>query len=321
MKTNWASTWFKFAQDLGDSMTIFIAKIDTSGHPEWTAIDHVEKDGVSAVAEALLGSQAEAPLANKTKPFPSPWQKSLAILKHIESPTQKIRWKSYNGDRLGKSPFIAWTLFTLEQTENLKTAASAQNVSLNSYLLFHLNEVVRNLFIESGDTRWSVPVNMRGLTGLATHVENQLAFIKLDLPEHNSPQLTHQQFKIKLSNNSHWASWALMHIGKYVGLNVAKKLYKKTYAHPNPDTGTFSSLGEWESGKIKQDENFIISAPTSKLTPIAVGTVVVNNKLSVALQIHPSLNPNEEIFRTFQSFLLDRLGQLSQSKFVPTPAL
>ena len=102
-----------------------------------------------------------------------------------------------------------------------------------------------------------------------------------------------------------------MHVGKLIGLNRAENYLVENYKHPRPATGSISSLGAWESNKIAPDEAWIVFAIVSKMIPIGAVSLTVNGKLSLTLQVHPTLHPTRESIRGLMEEWVQTISKLS----------
>jgi hypothetical protein len=60
-------------------------------------------------------------------------------------------------------------------------------------------------------------------------------------------------------------------------------------------TGVFSALGNWSHEEQKSDDAWIFCPPAFSMTPIAAGSIIYANKLSISLQISPVLCPDPQI--------------------------
>ena len=321
---DWVGAWFPIVESLGDSMDIHLGHLGSRDeHIAWHTLKHVDYDGVGAMSALLFDTpqpqRSQPKIKNPHKP--SALKIAWAILLHvIASLRHRSKWIRYQPSETGSSTSVAWKAFQATQTQALTKRAQTQKVSLNSMLLSALDAATRELYIRGGKTRWAIPVNMRGADGVDEGLANPFSFVHVSCDEFEcSPSHFYQKTKKEFESQSHWAQWAMAHLIKHVGREQAQKMYTSRYQKPNPVTGTFSSLGEWKSNKVSHEQAWIISAPSSKLTPIAAGVCIVNGKLSLALQIHPSLSRDVDATRKLLEQWLIKIETLAGVPLNSTP--
>ncbi len=294
---DWAGTWFPIMERLGESTEFYFAKLDAQGRPTWRTMQHTEFDGVAAMTYLLHGPEVSpSHMRSRETRAPGAIKTLVALWRHHRLiHKQRTHWRAqtYNPKPVGRAPAIAWATFSRDETAALHAEARARSVSFNAFALWALDQAVRARYVEGGDTRWVIQVNMRGAVGLGDEIPNQFSAVHIVCPPGATPATVHSLTRESLGRGSHWANWALMNIAKHVGLEKAEKFFTERYADPRPATGSYSSLGEWTTHEVGPDEAWIVGATTSKLNPIAVCPIVVNGKLAVTLQIHPTLGATE----------------------------
>jgi hypothetical protein len=294
---DWAGTWFPMMERLGESTVMSFYRYGPEGLRERHVLKHTDYDGMGAMRLLLHGPGARnRPLEQTREKRPPHWLKILlAILRHAWMTfTHTVLWKGYDPRRVGRAPAVAWVSFDVADSGALKAYAASRKTSLNILLLLALERATRPRMIAGGRTRWSIPVNLRGATGLPEEVPNQFSLIDVICPPGMEVEDLHRRVVRKLKQGNHWANWALMHYGKHAGLKRAEEAFRNGYAKPRPGTGGISSVGEWDSERVAPDEAWVVFGPTSKLSPVSMATAAVNGKLAVTLQIHPSLGSTTE---------------------------
>ncbi len=317
---DWPGTWFPIMERLGESTDMILAKIDRSGAPQFHVIPHTQNDGLGAMTLLLHGPDADTKALRKIKDpvVPHPLKTLWAILRYtLQVYTQKTLWRDYDPTKVGCSPAVAWTVFDVDTTDRINAYARARKVSLNTLLLLALDDAVRAGLVTGGKTRWAIPVNMRGAPGLSDESLNQFSAIHVVCPPDLGLAGLHARIRAKFKEGNHWANWALMHAGKLIGLERSEKFFIDGYKKPRPGTGGISSVGEWTSDVVGPDEGWAAFAMVSKISPISAVTLTVNGKLSLSLQLHPSLNPTPELIRDTVAHWIRKIGEISEISSLP----
>jgi len=168
----------------------------------------------------------------------------------------------------------------------------SNNVNLNAYLLYCLNQTIKNHFNITQETNWWMPVNFRSEFKLFQNISldseqlNCVSNFTITIKNQDSVQAVYQNIKASLKNKLHWGVWAWQRLALYLSENMIVSLCKDQLRN-NFYVGTFTNLGQWQS-KTEFDE-FYFFVNTLPSHPIGASAIQINDTLYLGLKFHSCL--------------------------------
>lgn len=296
MKTDWVAEIFRAMRDCGEDISIIYGRCVSSGensNVDWYELPHDEYDGMSGLASLMRKAGytvSELPQWQGDDKYS--FRNAVKGLK-VFLPTTGIReqqWIKYDRSLpiLNRSTErIAWTVFSKQQTSAIKDHAKTLGVTVNSYLLSHLDRLIaENLVPNDAERRWMIPVNLRGAVSRASEQAPQMAFIALDFSQIPLPIDVQEQVNARKRQGYQWGAWAAF-VGSFLlGKKGIRSDMQKRESKNHGWTGMFSNLGKWD---IKTDDNWLFCPAVSRVYPVGAGCVTVNGQLTLSMQFHEAL--------------------------------
>lgn len=314
---------FDVAEALGEWMNCLYLKGTEDGEIEYDFIHHRDADGVSAITLLMekeghaVTSQPGLRISNKPN-----LGTRLKALKRYISLTKKvpIKWARQRLDRTGIPRTYAMLILNSGETNAIHEKAKELGVSSNSLLLWALDKAVyKSLLTDDSARKWVAPLNMRPTNESGASdgliLGNYSASIITNLlkaPE-DSPALIHQSIKDYLKNNIHWGSFIYSNMARFIGFKGTLKVARNI---KEVGTGVFSNLGKWPNEGIsfnsasKKFKWRAVLAPSTQILPVAATSWQWGEHMALTLQLHPSLNVEEDTCK-------ELLDQWSHNLLVP----
>jgi hypothetical protein len=174
-------------------------------------------------------------------------------------------------------------LLTDEESRRVADVARMQRVSVNSLVLWSLAEATRGYAVKPNDRQhWTVPVNMRGGTGIDWGAANPLSFIRVPIWPGDTPQIVHARLYDLLETGMHWVML------RWIRFFANRRRMKFP---PVRSTGVFSNIGVYTVPNISR---LVVCPPTGPTEPIAASIITWNGRMSLALSVHHTMNPPRE---------------------------
>jgi len=298
MKTDWVAEMFAALRDCGENISIVFGQahhpLAPDGKPRWFELPHDRYDGVSGLAHLL--ADEGAPVARLPVwrgdrfTFFSGLRGVLSVLHAL--PVRRQQWKSaFHWTRpvafLPVEQRMAWRLFTQEETAQVVAAARQAGVTVNSYLLAHLDRAVSAELVAPGaGRRWMVPVNLRGAVSRPTVQAPHMAFYGVDLEGEAAPRTVQQRVDRLRRRRYHWGMWILLHLGRLLGKEGIRNDIRKRERQKHGVTGMFSNLGTWDVGGAG---SWLFCPAITRVYPIGAGCVTMNGRMALTIQLHEAL--------------------------------
>jgi len=280
-------------------MNCLYLKRDDGHQWDHNFIHHTQSDGVGGITKILEEEGHKVKAQPVTRPMPAMGLlKKFRLLKSFINLTNTVNqlWKSERLDIKGVPETFCLNLLTSSQTEALQKRVEEKGVSLNTWLFFTLDQVCCEVLLQSGSERkWISPINIRTekIKKYGNHSASIIVnFLKKDFEKH-SPQLLHSNIKKYLKANLHWGSFLYSNMARLIGKRGTLKVAKRI---KEVGTGVFSNLGIWPDENITLDtkkrsyNRRAVLAPVTQVLPIAATAWQWQDRLSLSLQLHPSLN-------------------------------
>jgi hypothetical protein len=284
----------------------------------WLAMPHARYDGLGAL-DALLAEVGAAPdggLPQATGLTPLGGSAQLAAFARVmRAPSSAatfrghdLAWQPTPGDSSRALPAagsIAWRCFSREATLRLQAAARAAGVTLNSLLLWGLHRAVAPE-VDGGDDVWLIPVNLRGLVCQRRAQANHIAFLHVPLPRGSSVEAVHAAVWGGLARGDHWGAWALSNTGELIGARGVELIARWGDPRRRVCLGAFSNLGALRG--TPDGRQWLFAPPVSFAQPLGAGALGWNGRLSLLVQLHPSVPRRREEVAALLDRWVDAVG-------------
>lgn len=296
MKKDWVGTWFELIEKRGFQTDVFLGTVkpgSTQATPQiiqWRRYSHAQYDGVGVILDHLRseGLNPTVPLLPQ-KFYGTWWSRLRGIFANLRFiPVFGAQWKKMapassadpkEGQRTCK-------ILSREQTQVIASEARKAGVSVNSYLLWTLDQSLRHLWIQnSGPFYWMIPVNMRGASKKAVDTSNHASWIWVDTLGAKAPLEIQNQIQERFREGFHWGAWLALNIGRLIRVRGMNFFLDKAQHIEEHWVGTFSNVGAWN---VEADPVAFV-VPTAPSTPLSAGCVTVNGQMCLSLHIHPRL--------------------------------
>ena len=293
MRTDWVGEVFSAMRDCGEDISIVYGqKTAPSPHaePRWFELPHDEFDGIGGLA-TLLRRQGYAVGA-----LPVLWGDRFSFARALRGlyatlPTLRLRrrqWRRFDGARpvrrVSVTERLAWRLFTEEETKQIASAAKAAGVTVNTYLLFHLDAaVVSALAPPTSDRRWMIPVNLRGAVIRRVEAAPHMSFLAVDLDNGSSLSALQARISRLKDRGYHWGAWLALNAGRLIGREALRRDVRNKERNNHGWTGIFSNLGVWQ---VPGSGPWIFCPAISRVYPIGAGCITLNGRMALTIQLH-----------------------------------
>ncbi|MBT3980015.1 MAG: hypothetical protein HOE90_01605 [Bacteriovoracaceae bacterium] len=293
-KIDWVGQWFPIMERNGEYTHIPFGSYDPNSNTvEFHHMPHKDFDGIGAFA-TLIGQNQNLPTLSEDHK-PSIFRLLLGFISYfLESGVASVNWKNRDTTKLGAKIDPHYFVLSNSETSHLLERSKKNEVSVNSYLVHKINSAINQKLINgTKENLWLLPINMRGPITRDSPVKNHASYISLKIAHGEKVQSIQSKIKTKIKIGYHWASWWGVMLGKKIGIAGMEKILNKYHQKNHSWVGTFSNLGVWNSLTDKRD--WFFCPPVTKAHPIGIGTICFNARLSIALQVHPSItqNPND----------------------------
>ncbi len=298
MKTDWVAEVFSAMKDSGEDISIVYGYVNESANPErahWFEMQHNEFDGIAGLACLLRhhGHLVERlpELKNDRLTFVRGLRGVLSVLPEIKS--RQRQWRQFDASKkAGKQSVndrVAWHSFSARETQDIVKAAKNAGVSVNTFLLHHLDAVVKQLTPPATVRRWMLPINLRGAVTRERERMPHMAFLGVDLDDGASPLDAQSRIDALRAKAYHWGVWLLMKAGRLMGKEGMRRDIAKREAQQHGWTGIFSNLGNWD---IDGAHNWLFCPAISRVYPVGAGCITMNGRMALTLQLHDVLCEN-----------------------------
>ncbi len=301
---DWVGMWFELLEKRGIATDVILASPEPRSEPraelgaapesvqltKFKTYSHAKYDGIGAFLEHFRASGLIPTVPTLPKNYFASWlRKLLGLINNLRFvPVFGARWKAMSetpADRNLKGIYT-YKVLSPEETKKVLKASRAAGVSVNSQLLWALDQSLRQYWIAgSGPFYWMIPVNMRGATQKTLDTSNHASFIWVDTLNAKTPTEIQKQIQTRFAENFHWGSWLGINIGSWIGINGMNFLLNKAEKVQEHWVGTFSNVGAWNLAA----DPLVIIIPTVPSSPLGAGCVTVNDRMGLSLHIHPQL--------------------------------
>ncbi|MEZ5506639.1 MAG: hypothetical protein R3F38_11960 [Gammaproteobacteria bacterium] len=267
---NYIYRLFDIMEEFGDDTDVPWALVYDDQQPQrWSFFRHQDVDGVGLFinAQASQGVSIAMPLYKGV--VPGTLQRlQLAWRKFRTRTPAPVRWRQWQPSADGRvakhSQLLRGRLLSEAQTAQAIAAAKAQGVTLNSWLLWALNEAVAPvLTLPQPERAWGNTVNLRGQVKAISPTDNQSSIVtvviagKVILPGMCMPTSS------SCSSQCAWGSWFSQPIYGWTAESGAAWQIRRYYSSHNSQMGTFSNLGVWNWRTTDKVKRHAVFAPCS----------------------------------------------------------
>jgi hypothetical protein len=292
-------SWQVAHEELGEFIGLRFGQVlPAKSSPDWTYLRSTDYDGIGGLA-AILRNRG-APVSHLPQ-LQHPARPSVGRLLWAWGRStvsrRRVGWASVEG-KPGHSSSAhpplaaAWHGFDEETTLSIRQTCRRQGITLSAFLLKHLARAVRPfLQDQSKPLPWRVTVNLRGQLERHSDLANTSSHVLLPVQSFHTPVQVHKELYGALARAEHWANWYARHSGKFIGMGLKKALIGTDLAVPC--AGIFSNLGDWDPEKQITSPScsgpWLFCPPVVRSRPVGAGVVTFQNRLALALQVHPEL--------------------------------
>lgn len=318
--------WFEALEAMGEFIGIRFGRIPPgSQEVEWKYFPHSEYDGIGAFGHLLreAGERLEE-LPQITHTAPYSWKPFFKALPKTFGPRKRLEWsKLSTGEPLENTnqpaPAVAWHVFSEDETATLLSVSRQADVTLNTFLLKHLDTAVRPDLADPGAaTPWMVPVNLRGKVHRDRDTENHTSYVAFVLNENDALTTVHDRIYQTLKRGEHWGAWKGYSATRPLPRGLKLFAIKTDRATSQWNLGGFSNLGVWDrAGEIHHPDlngSWLFCPPVLRFQMVGAGCITFQNRLSLLIQAHPDLTTSPEVPATWLKRWLAALASASDKR-------
>jgi hypothetical protein len=295
LREDWTPEFFKLMQEMGEDIDV----MGIINEQEPAVYPHDQVDGISLLIDLLNKNNIKVLEYPKlpVRPKPSFFARYLQYLKwSMSMPYKTKQW--INTEVVVTDKSYRTIKLDFSETEQAKEKAAAHGVSLNSWLLFHLNKAV-SLYYAQDSTRkayWMIPIATYEEVHADIEIKNRVSFIDAEIEDHHMALDIHRQLKQKINDKMYWGTRLATSLGKLLG----KRLYRPLIHFGNKyllRNGTFTNLGSWviADEDAQKIQSLHLIAPVGIMNPTSASAVELNGKLNLGFMAHSSLNMNTDM--------------------------
>ena len=296
--------WYEAIGQTGDYVMIRFGRVKPGENEvEWVSVPHSEFDGIGGFAHLLRekGVAMDHLPENTHLQKPSWWPFLKSIPKQL-GPRRRLKWKGLpknedSGEVL-PDPKLAWHVFSETETHELRAESRKRGVTLNSFLMKKLDEVLREDQVDrQALVPWMVPVNLRGQVTRSDDTENHSSYVSVKVAPDETEKDLHQEIFRKLKVGEHWANWKAYSATRWIPAFAKRALIRSGHAMAEWNLGLFTNLGVWDADKTIENEDFIgnwmVAATVLRCQTVGAGLMTFQGCLSLTIQAHPDLTSSQ----------------------------
>ena len=296
MSKDYSGIKFLVAEALGESMQCLYMKGDNTDGFQFNFYHHKDGDGMACLKDILQseGHHLNSLPGLKSTQRPSLEKRLLALWRYIKL-TKKVshEWLYPRKDCTGTSKDFVYVKISQGQIDEL--LKKTQKASLNSFLLNALDHACHDLLLASqSERKWVLPFNMRDAENALNIDGNYSSSIVLNFRKKATTQEVHNQIRDYLKKGVHWGAFIYTNMARFIGFKGTLKVARSI---KEVGTGVFSNLGVWPNHHVELANEEItwrgFVAPGTQILPIAATAWQWQQTLCLTLQLHRSLNLEE----------------------------
>lgn len=272
-----------------------------STEPEWLFVSHCECDGVGGFARLLREHGASLERLPETKHscggIIGPIWRKFRDDRSDKECANRTDWQLSEPSKTGPPKAVAWHLFTEAETQALRERCRREGVTVNSFLLKHLDQAVRpDIKRSTAPISWMIPVNLRGDINHDDDTSNHVSYVEPQITESDSVKDIQLNIHRLLERGEHRCHYILMVLGKFLNHDSKVRLIKRYRIKTTANIGAFSNLGVWDSEKsIRTHDSWLFCPPVSGAALLGAGCITFQGQLALTIQAHPSLADTPEV--------------------------
>ena len=255
-----------------------------TGEVEWHFVSHIECDGIGGFARLLRERGVETGKLPETK---RPCRGVIVPLWNFWRNSGKEEKCALRCDWLvpgGEGDAAAWHLFTVEETREMVARCRQMGLTMNSFLLKHLDQAVRpGIRQPEARIRWLVPVNLRGNIQYEDDTANHVSGVEVTIAQEDTPEAIQGQIHLRLKRGEHRANHLLLMAGGILSHAGKVRFLTKDRAKPAGNIGSFSNLGVWDVNHASGD-GWLFCPPVVTGQLLGAGCVTFQGRLGLAIQ-------------------------------------
>lgn len=299
---NYIFRLFDIMEEFGEDTDIPYAYVTSAtAEPEWHYMRHQDVDGMGLFYRALRDQGVAIDVPQYNGEVPGRWQRfRLARQKFKAKTPAPVQWRHWQPGTDTRVVRHGHTLQGMLLTEAETAAAIARakslGVTLNTYLLWTLNQVTaRALTVGNSERAWGNTVNLRGCVPASDIADNQSSIVTVAFNDDDSPTQLHQNIRDLLARGMHWGSWDFLSTVCRFGPNLVRKQIRRYYSSNNSQMGTFSNMGVWNWSTDKGAAPYLyFCPPCTRTAPVAAAAGTLNGRMSLTLGLHQFLGVDGE---------------------------
>ncbi len=289
---------------------------------EWKTWRHADTDGIGGFANILrpLGFPCD-PLPECSESKVPGWFEIIRASRKHPRPTapKKVNWKQTYPVNPNKQLLPEVSVLNRAETEALHATAKKTGVSTGHIVFSAISRVIaRNLMKGNDPFYWFFGVNIRGAVNVRNEQFNQASGINILVSPDSDASHWYQQMRLNLKAKSHWATWKMVNIGKYVGDKGLELIYRLT-SGSTQFAGSCSNMGNWpledeRNPEITDPRLLCAVGPGSPNYPINTSMIGWNGETTLTLKLHPYICPDQALVRTLsEEWKVEVLKQLPEA--------
>lgn len=235
---------------------------------------------------------------------PSWFEKLFSLLRYpFWAKAKPTPWRSF--DDRQKSCIHQFIILPHHESEKIIQLIKDHGVSVTSYLLWHLHQVLVRALVEpsldcNGDTTltWWLPVDMRPFLACGPLMGNFTSNIACPISQRQSLEDVTRSIRNRLRRWDYWGAWKWMQIGRSIGINGMRKILIQQIKTERW-MGTFTYLGQWPLRGMNRpvggsDLIYFGSPQATTSHPIAAGAGFWNGQMVLTITAMACLPLNEQ---------------------------
>lgn len=297
MKYDPTGIWFEAFKTLGEpSDILFDFKMAGENKSVKHLYSHSRGDATAAMSElAEVYDLTLKKVSEKNTPIPVSffnYLKQILLFNYHARPRRQKLWPfSIAKATTTETPYVYFVI-SKDELAALKERVKMQNVSLNTHLLFTLNQATRSFLNPiRKDLTWIIPVNFRRELRLPPDAPGNQAANFTCVIQSETPQQLQNKISYLLKSKRHWGVWFWQNAARWMPFSLVKRI-TKVRLHPNYNAGVFTNLGAWQSAT--EFSHFTFFANPILSHPIVGSSLELNGQLTLGLCIYPTFPLSEE---------------------------
>jgi len=281
--------WFDELTVMGESTDISIIIEENQVEKEYI-FSHGKFDAISGFIRNIgyfEGLKTKLNLRGKPK---SKLKYFLGFIRYsLRIPFKSAKWNKFNKDwRNSNHKFYprAVCFFDKDETLEISFLSKKMNVSLNSLLLYLIDEVIAEKLNSRSKRVWLIPVNVRDDID-ENNEGNEVGFIDAIVSSKCKVETLHRQIKNRISRYEHLGGILGVGLGVVLGEYLLRRLVNVN-KYLQVRTGVFTNLGSWDA-KSKEGLRVYGFPPVLETQPVGVGALTWCGRLSISIHTHPCL--------------------------------